>query len=72
MTKVLMTEGPMAGRVIDILDLHEAVQVVDKGMGVLHVEEAEKPKPPKSTRAKRVRQKRKTERAVAPVETPEG
>ncbi len=71
MVLVLFTEGPMAGRVIDILDPHEAAQVVDRGMGVPHVEEEEKPKPVKSTRAKRVRQKRKAERAVAPMETPE-
>ncbi len=72
MPKVLMTEGPMSGRVIDILDPHEAAAVLDKGYGVPHVEEdEEKPKPVKSTRATRVQQKRKAERAVAPTETPE-
>ncbi len=71
MPKVLMTEGPMSGRVIDIIDLHEAAQVLDRGYGVPHVEEEDKPKPVKSTRAKRVQQKRQAERAVAPVETPE-
>ncbi len=71
MPAVLMTEGPMTGRVINIIDPHEAAQVLDRGYGVPHVEDEEKPKPVKSTRAKRVQQKRQAERAVAPIETPE-
>ena len=72
MVRVMMTEGPMSGQVIEIVDPREAAQVLDKGYAVRHVDEEDKPKPAKPSRAKRVRQKRKTERATAPVETPEG
>ena len=71
MPKILMTEGPMSGRVINVLDPHEAADVLDRGYGEAVVEKEAKPKPEKSTRAKRVRQKRKAERATVPIETPE-
>ena len=72
MPKVRMTEGPMAGRVIDFLHDAEAAEVLDRGFGVPEIDEPEEAKPEKSTRAKRVQQKRKAERAVPPIETPEG
>ncbi len=72
MPKVRMTEGPFAGRVVNFAHDAEAAEVLDRGFGVPHIDEQEEAKPEKSTRAKRVQQKRKVERAVAPIETPEG
>ena len=67
-----MTEGPMSGRVINVLDPNEAADVLDRGYGtVVADEDPAELKPEKSTRTKRVRRKRKAERATPPIETPE-
>ena len=71
MPKVKMTEGPMAGKVVNFLHDAEAAEVLDRGFGVSVFDEPEEPKTEKSTRAKRVKAKRKAERAVAPIENPE-
>lgn len=72
MPKVRMTEGPMAGKVVNFVHDAEAAEVLDRGFGVPVFDEPEDTKPQKSTRAKRVKAKRKAERAVLPTETPEG
>ena len=72
MPKVRMTEGPFAGKVINIEHDAEAAEVLDRGYGVPHIDEPEEgAKPEKSTRAKRVQMKRRAEQAGAPIETPE-
>lgn len=72
MPRVRMTEGPMAGQVIDFVDDKESAQVLDRGYGVPEVEAEAKPKK-KSSHAARVRKNRKAEQATeAPLETPEG
>ena len=67
-----MTEGPMSGKVVNFLHDAEAAEVLDRGFGVPVMDEPdEDAKPVKSTRAKRVQEKRRMERAVPPIETPE-
>ena len=74
MPKILMTDGPMSGRVVDVKSDHEAAEVLDRGLGV--IEDGGPPAKKKGVRrVAAVRRKRADERADeradVDLETPE-